>query len=201
MLKCWIWTKSMHRKKFDASKNMCAVKGIVDPTALALHCSKYWFTTSIKAGSFLIHLKSRKAICHTYLTVIFPNKHQVLKTVHEASLLRPLGSVLFWLAVKWPFVNSHLSDIHSAVPERALSLLPRGRSYSNFHVLWTSRDHRSSAGFAFFGSGSVCIDKGRKWSRFIAHHLSSQTRRKGVQLQLPNIIQAPVIYWLQYRGC
>lgn len=90
--------------------------------------------------------------------MIFPNKHQVLKTVHEACLLRPLGSVLFWLAVKWPFVNSHLSDIHSSVPGRALSLLPRGRSYSNFHV----ENHRTGAGSAFFGSDSVCTDKGKK---------------------------------------
>lgn len=179
---------------------MCAVKGIVDPAALAVHCSKYWFTTSIKAGSFLIHLKSKKARCHTYLTVIFPYKHQVLKTVHEASLLRPLGSVLFWLAVKWPFVNSHLSDIHSAVPERALSLLLRVAAiqiYTFFkpcEIIGAARAVRSSA-------VGVCVDKGWKWPRFIAHHLSSQPHRKGARLQLPNIIQAPVIYWLQYPGC
>lgn len=177
------------------------LNGTVDTTALAPHSSRYWFTTMIQAGGLLIHLKSKiPAICYRYLPAILQNKKRyILKALHEACLLGTLGFVLFWLVVKWPFVNSYLSDIRSPISGHTLSLLPGVAAIQISMFFMLHKIIEPTPALPSAALKAVWTDRGRKWSRFIAVHLSSQTQREAVQL-LPNSIQGSVIYWLKYRG-
>lgn len=109
---------------------------------------------------------------------------------------KPLGFVLFQLLVKWPFVNSYLSDIGAPVWGLTLSLLPGVRAIQISAFLHASQNHRTGSCSALRGiSSPVCADRGRKWSRFIAVHSSSQIQSPDAAKNESGFSDSPIRIW------
>lgn len=109
---------------------------------------------------------------------------------------KPPGFVLFQLLVKWPFVNSYLSDIGAPIWGLTLSLLPGVGAIQISAFLHASQNHRTNSCSASHGlSSPVCADRGRIWSRFIAVHSSSQIQSPDAAKNESGFSDSPIRIW------